>query len=446
MALLSKKLPITVDQAVMMTLTLIAMAVFCHFADLPPIIPFLMFLFGLHLFYYKKAPVRVFLHLSFLLAILMFTANTIKTYDVLSPFYLPVACIAMLTMLLFNDMQLVFMMAFMSCALSGLMMGYSLSEMLIFFMGSLAGAYKLKDARTRGKIISAGLLVAFVQVASAVLVESMGQQDVIGYILKPLAISGLVSACVILVSLQVFERLFGEITNFTLLELSDSSHPLLKRMVVEAPGTYHHSLIVSNLAEAAADAIGANSLLVRVGAYYHDIGKMLKPEYFTENQIVPGNKHDQLEPSMSRLVILNHVKEGVELAQKYKLNQKIIDFIPQHHGTSLIHYFYQKAISESESENVEEENYRYPGPKPQTKETAIVLLADSVEGATRSLDEHTPQKIEDVVRKIINNKFIDGQLDECNLTLREIDTIASTFMRVLSAMYHSRIKYPEQKG
>jgi cyclic-di-AMP phosphodiesterase PgpH len=200
------------------------------------------------------------------------------------------------------------------------------------------------------------------------------------------------------------------------------------------------------LAEAAADAIGANSLLVRVGAYYHDIGKMLKPEYFTENQIVPGNKHDQLEPSMSRLVILNHVKEGVELAQKYKLNQKIIDFIPQHHGTSLIHYFYQKAISESESENVEEENYRYPGPKPQTKETAIVLLADSVEGATRSLDEHTPQKIEDVVRKIINNKFIDGQLDECNLTLREIDTIASTFMRVLSAMYHSRIKYPEQKG
>ena len=429
----------------MMTVTLIALTVFCHFANLPLIIPFLVFLFGLHLFYYKKAPARVFLHLTFLLVLLMFTAHAIKSYAVLSPFYLPIASVAMLTMLLFNDMQLVFMMAFMSCALSGLMMNFSLSEMLIFFMGSLAGAYKLKEARTRGAILAAGLLVAFVQVVGFFLVEPL-TSDVVGYVLRPLAVNGFTAGLVVMVSLKVFESLFGEVTNFTLLELSDSSQPLLKRMVVEAPGTYHHSLIVSNLAETAADAIGANALLVRVGAYYHDIGKMVKPEYFTENQIVMGNKHDQLEPSMSRLVILNHVKEGVELAQKHRLNQKIIDFIPQHHGTSLIHYFYQKALAESETEDVGEQDYRYPGPKPQTKETAIVLLADSVEGATRALDEHTPQKIEDVVRKIINNKFIDGQLDECNLTLREIDTIASIFMRVLSAMYHSRVKYPEQKG
>ena len=249
---------------------------------------------------------------------------------------------------------------------------------------------------------------------------------------------------IVMVSLRIFETIFGEITNFTLLELSDSSQPLLKRMVLEAPGTYHHSLIVSNLAEAAADAIGANALLTRVGAYYHDIGKMVKPEYFTENQMVMGNKHDDLEPSMSRLVILNHVKEGVELAKQYKINQRIIDFIPEHHGTSLIHYFYQKALTEGEAQDIGEQDYRYPGPKPKSKETAIVMLADCVEGATRAMEEHTPQKIEDVVRKVINNKFIDAQLDACNLSLRDIDAIASTFVRVLSAMHHSRVKYPER--
>ena len=264
------------------------------------------------------------------------------------------------------------------------------------------------------------------------------------YVLKPLAINGFVAVFIVMATSKIFEAIFGELTNFTLLELSDSSHPLLKRMVIEAPGSYHHSLIVSNLAEAGADAIGANSLLTRVGAYYHDIGKMVKPEYFTENQLAMGNKHDDLEPSMSRLVILNHVKEGVELAKKHKLNQKIIDFIPEHHGTSLIYYFYQRALEEGDEEQIGEENYRYPGPKPQSKETAIVLLADSSEGATRSLDEHTHQKISDVVRKVINNKFIDGQLDECNLTLREIDTIANAFVRVLSAMYHNRVKYPEK--
>jgi putative nucleotidyltransferase with HDIG domain len=170
---------------------------------------------------------------------------------------------------------------------------------------------------------------------------------------------------------------------------------------------------------------------------------MVKPEYFTENQKITINKHDELEPSMSRLVIINHVKEGVELAKEYKLNQRIIDFIPEHHGTSLMHYFYQKALVEGEAEEIGEEDYRYPGPRPRSKETAIVMLADSVEGATRAMDQHTPQKIEDIVRKVINNKFIDGQLDECNLSLREIDAIATTFVRVLSAMYHGRVKYPE---
>ncbi|VAW12290.1 Membrane protein containing HD superfamily hydrolase domain, YQFF ortholog, partial [hydrothermal vent metagenome] len=198
---------------------------------------------------------------------------------------------------------------------------------------------------------------------------------------------------------------------------------------------------------AAADSVGANALLTRVGAYYHDIGKMVKSEYFTENQLVGGNKHDFIEPSMSCLVIRNHVKEGIELAKKYKLNPSIIDFIPQHHGTGLMYYFYQKALEEAdEGVVIHEEDFRYPGPKPQTRETAILLLADSVEGATRALDDPNPANIEETVKKIINNKFIDGQLDECNLTLKEIEKITSTFVRILSAMYHSRVKYPEKRS
>ena len=434
------------DQSIMVAVTFLALVGFCYFSGFPLIIPLLVFFFGVHLFYFKKAEPRLFLHLALLLVLLVFFAYTLKSYSHVIHYYLPIASVAMLTMLLFNDVQISFMMALMSAVLAGIIFGFGLNEMLIFFLGGLAGAYKVRDARTRCVLIEAGIFVSIIQVVSALLIDPAINKDILMYILKPLALNGLLCAGVVIATCKIFETIFREITNFTLLELSDSSHPLMKRMVLEAPGSYHHSLIVSNLSEAAADAIDAHSLLVRVGAYYHDIGKMVKPEYFTENQMVSGNKHDELEPSMSRLVIVNHVKEGIDLAHKYHLNQRIIDFIPEHHGTSIMHYFYQKALVEGHPEGLEEKDYRYPGPKPQSKETAIVLLADSVEAATRAMDEHTPQRIGDVVRKVINNKFIDGQLDECNLTLREIDTIASTFVRVLGAMYHGRVKYPETHG
>jgi putative nucleotidyltransferase with HDIG domain len=434
------------DKSIMVAFTFLGLVVLCYFFGLPLIIPLLVFFFGVHLFFFKKVKSQLFLHLALLLGILVFGAFFLKVYSHPFHLYLPIASIAMLTMLLFNDVQISFMMAFMSAALAGIVLGFDLSEMLIFFLGGLAGAYKVRDARTRGVLIEAGIYVSLIQVIAALLINPVINKDILMYILKPLAFNGLICAFVVIATSKIFETIFGEITNFTLLELSDSSHPLMKRMVIEAPGSYHHSLIVSNLAEAAADAIDAHALLVRVGAYYHDIGKMVKPEYFTENQMVIGNKHDELEPSMSRLVIFNHVKEGIDLAHKNHLNQRIIDFIPEHHGTSLMYYFYQRALAEGQTEGLEEKDYRYPGPKPQSKETAIVLLADSVEGATRAMDEHSPRRIEDVVRKVINNKFIDGQLDECNLTLREIDTIAATFVRVLSAMYHGRVKYPESHG
>lgn len=439
------KVPFSRDQSIMVAVTFLALVVFCFFAGFPLIIPLLLFFFGVHLFYFKRVNPKLFLHLSLLLALLVFAANLLKPFPAPFRYYLPIASIPMLTMLLFDDVQMSFMMALMSAILSGIILGFNLNETVIFFLGGLAGAYKSKDARTRGVLIEAGVLVSVVQVSGALLVNGAINAAMLVW-LKPLAVNGLICALVVTATSKIFETVFGEITNFTLLELSDSSHPLIKRMVVEAPGSYHHSLIVSNLAEAAADAIDANSLLVRVGAYYHDIGKLVNPNYFTENQMISVNKHDDLEPSMSRLVIFNHVKEGIELAHKSHLNQRIIDFIPEHHGTSLMHYFYQKALAEGSSEGLEEKDYRYPGPKPQSRETAIVLLADSVEGATRSMDEHTPRRIEDMVHKIINNKFIDGQLDECNLTLREIDMIAKTFVRVLSAMYHGRVKYPEKSN
>ncbi len=324
--------------------------------------------------------------------------------------------------------------------------------MLIYFLGGLIAGYLVRDARNRGQVMAAGLYVFLVQVACFVLMHHeprvIASQTYLLHYLRPIGMSGLLAAFIVVSTLKIFESSFGVLTNFSLLELSDPRQPLLRRLVMEAPGTYQHTLVVSNLAETAAEAIGANGLLARVGASYHDIGKIVKPEYYTENQAASGvNKHDAIEPSMSRLVILNHVKEGLELARKHKLNEKVAEFIPQHHGTGLMHFFYQRALEEAENEeDVKEEHYRYPGPKPQTRETAIVLLADSVEGATRALDEPTPKKIEETVRKIINNRFIDGQLDECNLTLKDIEQIALTFTRVLSAMYHGRVKYPEKKN
>lgn len=215
---------------------------------------------------------------------------------------------------------------------------------------------------------------------------------------------------------------------------------------MEAPGTYHHSLIVGNISELACEAVGANTLLARVGAYYHDIGKLEKPEYFSENQAIKVSKHESLPANMSKLIIINHVKEGFELAKAHRLNPRIIDFIQQHHGTGLVYYFYRRALEAlEEDQEVKEEGFRYPGPKPNTKETAIVLLADSVEAATRAMKEPNVPKIEEIVHKIINNKFIDGQLDECDLTLKDLEKISNVFIRILTGIYHTRINYPDEK-
>ncbi len=261
-----------------------------------------------------------------------------------------------------------------------------------------------------------------------------------------LMLNGISCSIIVIGILPVFEYLFKTVTNISLLELADFNHPILKRMTLEAPGTYHHSLVVGNLSEAACAAVGAHALLARIGAYYHDIGKVQKPDYFSENQEVTESKHDTLSPTMSKMVIMNHVRDGVELAKKYKLNPRLIDFISQHHGNSLVYYFYRRALETlEEDQEIKEEGFRYPGPKPNSKETAIVLLADSTEAACHALKDPTPAKIEELVHKIINNKFIDGQLDECDLKLKDLEKISSVFIRILSGIYHGRVNYPESK-
>jgi hypothetical protein len=245
--------------------------------------------------------------------------------------------------------------------------------------------------------------------------------------------------------IPLFETLFGYTTDIKLLELANLNQPVLRDLVVQAPGTYHHSMIVGSLVEAAAESINANPLLAKVSAYYHDVGKIKKPLYFVENQKDKENRHDKLAPSMSSLILISHVKDGVELARANRLGKAIIDIIQQHHGTNLISYFYQKAKEQENPgvQSVDEKDYRYPGPKPQTKEAGLVLLADAIEAVSKTLTDPTPSRVKGLVQKVINSSFTDGQLNECELTLKDLYQIGNSFTRTLNGIFHRRIDYPE---
>ncbi|MFH1791447.1 MAG: HDIG domain-containing metalloprotein, partial [Candidatus Omnitrophota bacterium] len=330
----------------------------------------------------------------------------------------------------------------------GILAGGKLDVVVVLAVSGFAGLYLVKGARRRSTIILAGIgsgLAAGVAVIAMGLLNNVPRDT---YLMEACwgAGSGILSIFIVMGALPLFEYGFKMTTDITLLELSDLNNPLLKELTLKAPGTYQHSMMVGNLAEAACEAIGANSLLARVGSYYHDIGKIGKAEYFSENEMGAMSKHEKLMPSMSALIIVNHVKDGVELAKKYKLNPKMIEFIEQHHGTSLIYYFYRRALEKGESEHeLNEEEFRYPGPKPRSKEAAIVLLADSVEASSRALSDPTPSRIKGIVQKIMNNKFIDNQLDNCDLTLKDLNKIAESFVRILTAVFHTRLEYPDPK-
>ncbi len=378
----------------------------------------------------------------------MFVMIVLADFIMRSPqptYFIPMAGMGMIITLLVGFNAAFISVVLMSILIS-LLVGGKIEVTLALMVGSTVGMFAVKDARRRGKILLAGLLAGLAKFAAIICIGLINDMELDFYVKDGIwgIASGIFSGFMVMGLLPVFEYIFKTPTNISLLELSDLNHPLLKKLAMEAPGTYHHSIMVGNLAEAACDSIGANSLLARVGAYYHDIGKMSKAEYFSENEMGTGSRHVNLTPSMSALIIGKHVKDGVETAKKYKLNDRIIDFITQHHGDSLIYYFYQEAVKKAgEGAVLDKENFRYPGPRPQTKESAIILLSDSVEASSRTLSDPTPSSIRNLVRKIINNKFIDGQLDECDLTLRDMHEIADSFVRVLMGVFHSRLSYPE---
>jgi putative nucleotidyltransferase with HDIG domain len=324
---------------------------------------------------------------------------------------------------------------------------YHLPLFLVGIFGSLAGIFYMRSLRRRSDILWPGIVVSVVNVVTILALYLIGEihEDLILTVLAGVGNRLITAFGIVPGSVVPLEWLLGIATNIRLLELSDLNHPLLKRMAMQAPGTYHHSLMVGNMAEAAAEEIGVNSLLARVGSYYHDVGKMNKPQYFSENQRGGKNKHDELTPNMSALVLTAHAKEGVELAREHRLNQPIADFIEQHHGNSLMPFFYQKAMELAPNHDVDETNFRYAGPRPQSRETAICMLADSVEAASRTLTNPTHGRIKTMVEKIVNNKFVDTQLDECNLTLKDLHAIADSFVRVLAGYLHSRVEYPEEQ-
>ncbi|MEK7198362.1 MAG: HDIG domain-containing metalloprotein, partial [Bacteroidota bacterium] len=363
------------------------------------------------------------------LLFLIFIAISRKIADYHIAFeYMPVTGLILLVAIIYNDLKLSFVISVLAACFSGIIANNSLPMCLIFLITGIITALLARKVRTRIRVLVAGICAGIVQALLFWLTYGESNPSSI----LPNLLNGSMCAIAVTGVLPLLENLFGIVTNISLLELADFNHPLLKKMVIETPGTHLHSLIVGNLAEAAAESIGANSLLARIGAYYHDIGKLSNPEYFVENQKA-SSKHLHLSPSMSKMVIMNHIKEGMDLAKKYRLKPAIIDFILQHHGTSLVYYFYRKALEEGEGlEAIHEEGFRYPGPRPASKETAIVLLADSVEAACRVLTDPQPAKIEEVVHKVINNKFIDGQLDDCELTLKDLENIAKVFIHILS--------------
>ena len=365
-------------------------------------------------------------------------------------FAMPVACGSML-IAIFQGMGMALVFSMLISILSSLVIQGGEEFFIYFFVGSLLAAYWVKDYRQRGILIRTGAKVGLVNILLCLSMEiNYGTLVSIDSIVAVVAgfIGGMLAGVITTGIIPLVEMSFGFTTDIKLLELANLDQPLLRELMVQAPGTYHHSVIVSSMVEASAKAINANPLLSKVAAYYHDIGKMKKPLYFIENQMGGENRHDKLAPSMSALIILAHVRDGVELARGHRLNREIIDIIEQHQGTKLISFFYEKAKSQAEGRGakafkIKEEDYRYPGPKPQTKEAGLVMLADMVEAATRALTDPNPGRVQGTVQRIINKVFSDGQLDDCEITLKDLHEIAKSFNRTLSGIFHSRVEYPD---
>jgi putative nucleotidyltransferase with HDIG domain len=356
----------------------------------------------------------------------------------------PIAAAGMLIAILINSRLAVLVTSLMSFLLA-LMAGGQVNFGIVGLVGGITGVYSVSNLSQRGDLAKAGFYTSAASVAAIAvmgLINNVSPSIIVSSALILGITNGILSSILTNGSLPYLENAFGITSSVRLLELSYPSNPLLKKLLTEAPGTYHHSILVGNLAEAAVEAVGGDSLLVRVGAYYHDIGKIKRPYFFIENQLSSDNPHDKIAPTLSTLILTSHVRDGLDMAREYKLPRAISSIIEQHHGSSLVTYFYHKA-RENGGDNIDEDEFRYEGPKPQTKESAIVMLADSVEAAVRSMQNRTPGRVEGLVRKILRDKLLDGQLDECDLTFRNLEKIAEAFLKVLNGFFHSRVEYPD---
>ncbi len=368
------------------------------------------------------------------------------------PYLIPVSLGTLLIAILLHS-KLALIINMVLAVLIGIMTGNDggvfsvtmLNVMFISLVGGSIGVYTVNRLSQRNALLLAGVVIGVTNFITLLGIGLVTTSDIKGTLLSSLwgLGNGSLSSVLCIGTLPIWENLFNLVTPIKLLELSNPHQPLLKRLLLEAPGTYHHSIIVANLAESAADALGANSLLTRVGSYYHDVGKLKRPFFFKENQIGTDNPHDKITPNLSTLIITSHPKDGIQYAKKYKIPRVLQDIILQHHGTSPVLYFYHKAMNADSNEKVLLENFRYEGPKPQTREAAIIMMADTVEAAVRALPEPTQGKIEGLIRKLIKEKLEDNQLDECDLTLRDLDMIADAFSKVLCGVFHERIEYPD---
>ena len=368
------------------------------------------------------------------------------TIEGAAPYAVPVALVSILLTIVF-DSRVGSFATMTLAALGGLIFGYDFQYTFATLVVGVLAVFSVRDVKNRSQLLASAAMV-LVAYALIIVAYALLRADPFTQRLVQELVAIAINAALILFAtglLWLIERTFSVTTDMALLELSDTNRTLLKELSLRAPGTFNHSLQVANLAEAAADSIGANALRTRVGALYHDIGKMLKPEYFIENQQPGENPHEKIKPSMSALVIAAHVKEGIQLGKEQALPRVVVDFIATHHGTSLIEFFYRKALElEDDGSTVDEADYRYPGPRPQTNEQAIVMLADSVEAASRSLDKPTLRRLESLIDGIVSSRIADGQLDESSLTFSDLARIKETFLNLLSGIYHFRVKYPDQ--
>lgn len=382
----------------------------------------------------------------YLIAVTTILAAIIGKFFALNPssnlaYFAPVSFATILWVLLLES-RVALMLTVVLSALMGMVNGFQLNLALYTLIGGSVAIFFLHGGQQRSDLMRSGLFIALANVFSVALLGLFGGVFPPWERFVLAGFNGLSAAVIAIGLLPFLENLFGLTSAIRLLELANPNQPLLRQMLVEAPGTYHHSIMVGNLAEAAADRIGADGLLVRVGAYYHDIGKLKRPYFFAENQLTQENPHEKLTPTLSTLIITAHVKEGVEMARAKGLPEAIVDIIEQHHGTDLVRYFYARAAENAQTE-LAETDFRYDGPRPRTKEAALVMLADSVEAAVRSMTKPTPAKVEAVAARIFKERLDDGQFDECDLTLRDLEQIKSAFLKVLGGIFHTRIEYPE---